>query len=480
MRIKQFKAKNMTTALRLIKDELGSDAVILSAKSLRQGKGFFGSLKYAGVEVTAAIDNQGVQRIRSENVRLGNSDLNGDALRLKDRYRSARESGQPITSEEIEQKNRFKPLAILQGPTDEKHKILSSLYYKLLAQDVDREVASNIIDEIKEKQIASWNLSKKTIKSNLKSIFYEMGVRIDRTGLFVGKPAIAVFVGGAGVGKTTTIAKLAAMYSRKHKRNVALITLDNYGITGIKTLKRYAQIIGIPLEPAVNIAGLRKSIKKFQDYDLILVDTPGINHHNRNLIREFGAFFSKLSDLQIHLVMTATTKEKDLTGTVAAFKELNINRVLITKIDESSTYGNLINLLIKTNIQLSYICSGRRVPNDIEPGSVEKIINLLVESNDSNIGRTPTVSFNPESQAAGLNDLPSIETYFVANQNSDIYHCCDCKWTKKIKPNNIIRFSSAKDANAKNYMPCSNCNPDRLMDMRYNIQTTDKVQLSKY
>jgi flagellar biosynthesis protein FlhF len=349
-----------------------------------------------------------------------------------------------------------------------------------LVQDVDREVASNIIDYIKEMQIASWNLSKKTIKSHLKSIFYEMGVRIDRTGLFVGKPAIAVFVGGAGVGKTTTIAKLAAMYSKKHKRNIALITLDNYGIAGIKTLKRYAQIIGIPLEAAVNVAGLRKSIKKFQDNDLILVDTPGINHHNRALIREFGAFFNKLSDLQIHLVMNATTKEKDLTATVAAFKELNINRVLITKIDESSTYGNLINLLIKTNIQLSYICSGRRVPNDIEPGSVEKIINLLVESNDFNIGWTPTLSFNPESQPAELNDMPSIETYFVANQNSDIYHCCDCKWTKKIKPNNIIRFSSAKDANAKNYKPCSNCNPDRLMDMRYNIQTTDKVQLSKY
>ncbi len=480
MQIKRFKAKNMTTALRLIKDELGSDAVILSAKSLRQGKGFFGSMKYAGVEVTAAIDNQGIQGNRSGNVGRGNSYFKGDTLRLRDRYRPARESVQPFNSEEIEQKNRFKNMALGQGLTGERQKVLSSLYHKLLAQDVDRVVASNIIDEIKEIHVASRNLSKENIKTNLKSIISEMGVKIDRTGLLAGKPAIAVFVGGAGVGKTTTIAKLAAFYSRKHKKEVALITLDNYSIIGVKQLKLYAQIVGIPLEAAVNIAGLKKSIKKLQNNDLILVDTPGINHNNPNLIREFGAFFSKLPDLQIHLVLTATTKEKDLTATVAAFKELNINRVLITKTDESSTYGNLINLLIKTNIQLSFICSGRSVPNDIEPGSVEKLINLLLESNNSKIGQTPMVSPNAYSQAAELNSIPSIETYFVANQNSDIYHCYDCKWTKKIKPNNIIRFSSVEDANAKNYIPCSNCKPDRLKDAGYVGQTSDKFQLSKY
>ena len=480
MQIKRFKAKNMTTALRLIKDELGSDAVILSAKSLRQGKGFFDSMKYAGVEVTAAIDKQGIQGIHSENVRHGNSHLKGDTVRLKERYRSTRESVQPIHSEEIVQKGRFKHFDIVQGLTGERHKDLSSLYHKLLTQEVNREIASKIIDEIKEKQAYSKNLSKENIKSNLKSILNKKGVRIDRTGLLVGKPAIAVFVGGAGVGKTTTMAKLAALYSRKQKKNVALITLDNYSITGVKQLKLYAQIIGIPMEAAVNIAGLKKSIKKFQGNDLILVDTPGINHHNRTLIRELGTFFIKLPDPQIHLVLTATTKEKDLNATVAAFKELNINRVLITKIDETNTYGNLINFLTKTNIPLSYICSGRSVPDDIQPASIEKIINLLFESNNTNLSQTPTVFIDADSQAAESNNMPSIDSYFVANQNSDIYHCYDCKWTKKIKPNNIVRFSSVKDANAKNYMPCSNCNPDRQKEVGYVGQTTDKFQLTKY
>ena len=480
MQIKRFKAKNMTTALRLIKDELGPDAVILSAKSLRQGKGFFGSMKYDGVEVTAAIDNNGFQGIRSENDPPESFYPKGDSRQIKDKYGHVRERVRPIHSEETEKKNRFNNFTKAQGLTVERQGVLTSLYHKLLAQDIDSEIVSNIIDEVKARHVGYRNLTKENIRLNLRSIFNEKGVRVDSNGLLVGRPSIAVFVGGAGVGKTTTIAKLAALYSRKHKKNVALITLDNYAITGVKQLKIYAQILGIPLEASVNTAGLKESIKKLKGNDLILVDTPGINHRNRTLLRNFGAFFSKLPDLQIHLVLAATTKEKDLTETVSAFQELNINRLLITKIDESSTYGNLINLLIKTNIKLSYICSGRSVPNDIEPGSVEKIINLLFESTNSNIDQTPVVSFDANSQADKFSNIPSIDTYFVANQNSDIYHCYDCKWTKKIKPINIIRFSSAADAKAKNYTPCSNCNPDRLKEGDYADPTKEKFKLSSY
>ena len=478
MQIKRFEAKNMTTALRLIKNELGPDAVILSAKSLRKSKSFLGSMKYAGVEVTAAIDNHVIQRNHSEIVDSGISYLNRDNTRLKDRHQPPRQRAQRSLPGIIDPKTQSNQLTRRRALSSGRKKAISSLHHHILAQEVDRGIASEIIDKIKENPFPFWDLSKQNQNSKLKSILKEMGARIDRDSLIVEKPTVAVFVGNAGVGKTSTIAKLAALQSRRHKKNVGLITLDNYGITAVEQLKLYAQIIGIPLEAAVTSTELRKSINKFQDNDLILIDTPGINHHNQTLIRELGAYFAKLPNLQIHLVLSATTKEKDIVATIAAFRELNINRVLFTKLDETRTYGNLINTLITTHIPLSFICSGRSVPDDIEPGSIDKMVELLLESDGAPINRSSTVSLKVGSKAAEIKNIPKNESYFVANQNSDIYHCFDCKWTKKIKSENMIQFSSAKEADKNKFLPCSNCRPDRLQNEVYVGQSAKKLKLS--
>jgi flagellar biosynthesis protein FlhF len=481
MQIKRFEAKNMTTALRLIKDELGPNAVVLSARSLRKGKGFFGSMKYAGVEITAAIDHQRLPMKKSNSAGRKSIYLNWERSRLKDPYRvEKKEVSRPTDYPEQIPTDRYRYHSKRRSNSGENHKALSSLYQQLLAQEVDRSIASELIEEIKRIPVPLENLDGVDIRSHFISILEEMGVVVDGDAFATGNPRIAAFIGCTGVGKTTTIAKLAALQSRRHKKRVALITLDNYGIAAIEQLKPYAQIIGIPLETAVNTAELKRRIKKYRDKELIIIDTPGINPHNQKLIQDLKGYFTKLSDLQTHLVLSATTKEKDLIAITESFKEINIHRLLFTKIDESSTYGNMVNLLIRTNIPLSFLCSGRKVPDDIEAGSTAQLVDLLFKSPSPNSRQSTGSSHTPDSQAVDLDNPPSIRTYFVANQNSDVYHCSDCKWSKKIKPDNIIKFSSAQEAEAHNFLPCSSCKPDRLECGDHFDSKAEKIKLSSY
>ena len=415
MQIKRFEAKNMTLALRLIKDELGPDAVILSARSLRKGKGIFGSMKYAGVEVSAAIDNQRLPMGNKISLGRRSIDSNRGRSRLKEAYRvEKKEVIRPTGYPEQNSTDRQRYDSGKRSNSRINNKALSSLYQLILTQEVDRSIASEIIEEIKRTPAPLGKIDGWDLKSHCTSILEKMGVMIDGDVFAAGNARIAAFIGCTGVGKTTTVAKLAAVQSRRYKKRVALITLDNYGIAAIKQLKTYAQIIGIPLEAPVNIAELKCSIKKHKDKELIIIDTPGINPHNQELIQDLKGRFAKLSNLQTHLVLSATTKEKDLIATTEAFKEMNIHRLLFTKIDESCTYGNIVNLLIRTNIPLSFLCGGRKVPDDIEAGSTKKLVALLFKSQGGNSRQLTDSAWTPDDQAADLDMLATVKKYSVA------------------------------------------------------------------
>jgi flagellar biosynthesis protein FlhF len=463
MQIKRYEAKNMTTALRMIKDELGPDAVILSARSLRKGKGFFGSMKYAGVVVSAAIDNQQAST-RTTNLLEEESNLNHskktrfvdvDQINIKRRLPSAgyaersRIYRQQLNRSQKDRKN-------------EHDKTFSSLYQQILAQEVDRGVASEIIEEIKRIPGSRDLVAKGDFSSHLSSILEEMGVLIDKNTFVNESPKIIVFIGTTGVGKTTTIAKLAAQQANRNKKRVALITLDNYGISAMAQLGSYAQIIGVPLETAANKSELKRAIKNFKDKDLILIDTPGIGPKDQRQIHELKACINKLAGPQIHLVLSATTKEKDFNSITENFKDLGFNRLLFTKVDESSAIGNIVNLLIRTNTPLSFLCNGRKVPGDIEAGSIHSLVELLLASTNEQ-SQQQHQSYSAVEIATTSDDNPAISLpYFVANKNSDVYHRPDCKRSKKIKSDNIIRFASWQEADEQNFLPCRSCNPDRF------------------
>ena len=481
MQIKRFEAKNMTAALRMIKGELGAEAVILSARSLRKGKGFLGSMKYAGVEVTAAVD---VSEATPNTPRppaakpvyrtpADRPPVDGDPSSASNRATSGN-LPDPLRPYPNRQSRRRK-----MRPAGSQ-RALSCLYQHILAQGVDRGLASELIDEIKRIPAFEDLLRKDEFNEQIGIILQEMGVCADKTALSAGKPNMVALIGATGVGKTTTIAKLAAIQARQRRKQVALISIDNYGIAANEQLKAYARILGLPIQCAVNPAELIRAIKKAKHHDLILIDTPGINPTDPHGIRELNAYLAKLPNLRKLLVVSSATKERDLLELGQTITTVGIRCMIFTKLDESRTHGNMLNLMVRNHLPVAYFCSGRRVSEDIEEGSVQKLVDLIFKTGDQFGIFKDDASTPSTGTTTGTREPSDKGSYFVANRNSDVYHATDCKWSHKIKPENIIHFSSIKEAEAQHFLPCRSCNPDRSNRHQTEIARTAKRTLTNY
>jgi hypothetical protein len=192
-----------------------------------------------------------------------------------------------------------------------------------------------------------------------------------------------------------------------------------------------------------------------------LIDTPGINQNDRDQIAELKNYFEKLSDIEIHLVLSTPTKEKDLIGITRKLKDMPVHRLLFTKLDESSAVGNILNVLVRTSIPLSYLADGRQVPVNIKPGSLQKLLDMILQSMTIATDQTIAVTTQPTSQPEVERRTKMQPSSLVANKNSEVYHHLTCKWAKRIKPENIIKFANTHDAETQNFLPCRSCNPDR-------------------
>jgi flagellar biosynthesis protein FlhF len=374
MQIKRFEAQDMTHALTLIKNEFGPDAVILSAKTLKNTYGNFGFLKKARVEITAATDRPNPE---------GKKMVSPQRFTLKDlvgKRRMHRTFGQE--EEGSQEERNVEDLAPLHGC--------------LLAQGVKEEIARDLVEEIAWARLSSEFYGNDGMKSCLVRTLEEQGICAERVRLGKGKRKIVAFVGPTGTGKTTTVAKLAAVARQSNKqKRVGVITLDNQRIGGIEQLRIYAQIIGIRFGSVADNKGLKYVLKKFKDVDLILVDTAGVSTRNEREITELRRSLKEIPALETHLVLSATTKEADLEELTEMFEAVPIGRLLFTKLDESISYGNILNQLFRMKIPMSYFANGREVPEDIEVASLDRLVDLMVDP-----GKIKKSSFWPEKRKA--------------------------------------------------------------------------------
>ena len=191
-----------------------------------------------------------------------------------------------------------------------------------------------------------------------------------------GNPKIAAFVGPTGVGKTTTVAKLAAHYALGEKKKVALVSIDTYRIAAIEQLKVYATIMNLPFKAVSSGEELSKTLKSFADMDLVLIDTAGRSQQHH--INEVKQLLSQVNPIETYLVMSVTYKENNLSAINHQFKHLPVDRLIFTKLDESCTYGTLFNQLSGTKKPLAYFTTGQQVPEDIEVATQERIVSLLL------------------------------------------------------------------------------------------------------
>jgi flagellar biosynthesis protein FlhF len=381
MQIKRFEARNMTEALRLIKQEFGSEAVILSARTIKREKGILGVLKKQGVEVTAATDSY---LSRGENADYSNKTKTYDNepagsdfenLNAKKRLTNSHSWG--IQESKYGRHSR----AGIRNPfAQNDSKEFFTFYQRMIAHGIDEDTALRLLRKVNRAALLKGLPKGDNFVTFLIPVLEKMGMETGRIKINRRKQKIAAFIGPTGVGKTTTVAKMAAgARSLRRKNGLALITLDSYRIGGITQLKAYAQIMGIPIEVASNNKELRESIEILRNNHLILIDTAGIPQRNGYQINELKNFFVGIHPVEFHLLLSAGTKEEDLRDILEKFEVIPISSLIFTKLDESTTYGNIFNLLLRSKIPVSYFTNGQQIPEDIEVATLEKLVDLILD-----------------------------------------------------------------------------------------------------
>ena len=194
---------------------------------------------------------------------------------------------------------------------------------------------------------------------------------------FDGAQKRAVLVGPTGVGKTTTVAKLAANFALVAGKKVGLITVDTYRVAAVEQLRTYADIIGVPIRVAYTRDELHEAVSAMADRDLILIDTAGRSQRNKNQMEELRDFLQGL-DAEVHLVVSATTKDRDLNDIVGTFADISIDRLIVTKLDETTGFGVLYEASQRTKAPIAFITTGQSVPEDIEVAEPDKIAEWIL------------------------------------------------------------------------------------------------------
>lgn len=381
MIIKKYIADTMNEAVTKIRYELGKDAVIISQRKIRK-KGFKGLFSKKVIEVTAAVEELKNEADVS-NKRLEDSkDSVKDSLEaIKNAIKVQQDNKKQLQQEKIisdnitdetSKDNLIKEIRDMKGilneiaAGNENIKRNDNTYESLKQYDLEENVIKEIVSRI--------NLQEDKLEEpeKIKKVLTSM-IKVSK----IKSEGVIVLVGPTGVGKTTTIAKLAGKFALIEKKKVGLITVDTYRIGAVDQLKTYADIMDIPFKVVFSIKDMETAVESMKDCDIVLVDTTGRSSKNKMQISELRAFIEKTNSKDIHLVMSCTTKNSDIKSIVEGYRVLNYNNVIITKLDETTTYGSILNILKATKKSLSYISVGQNVPDDIKNLKEEEVVNII-------------------------------------------------------------------------------------------------------
>ena len=253
------------------------------------------------------------------------------------------------------------------------------LYNTMIENEVNEQYANQIIEEIEKNSKPNapmdYMLSNVYQKMILK-FGKPIGAQLAEKG-----PKLLFFVGPTGVGKTTTIAKIASRFRVDDKRKVALLTTDTYRIAAAEQLRTYANILEVPIRVIYSVDEMESALQEFYEYDYILVDTAGHSHHNetqRENMRQFVHSLDGKAEKEVFLVVSATTKYRDLVSIADAYQNMTDFKLIFTKLDETTTLGNLLNFKLYTGAVLSYVTCGQNVPDDIEKFNPQKTVKQLL------------------------------------------------------------------------------------------------------
>lgn len=425
MTIKKFTGKTKDEAIAKAKEEFGEGAVVMNIKEVKPS-GFFSFLKKTTYEVTAAIEEK--ERYVSPTVVAPTKTVEGISLAADEKIVIPPVQATPVTEtpkndytkdvvkqtatastvsnadnsasaglsrDEIEKKLENLSMILEQklstedtkvndipetpAQNSETAKFMKMLYRTLLDNEVNEKYVNQILDEAEK--IANSSNSVDFILSN---VYQKMILKFGEPSCINiegKKPKVVFFIGPTGVGKTTTIAKIASKYKVEHDKKVAFLTADTYRIAATEQLHIYANILDSPMSIVYSAQELNQAVEKVSDNDLIFVDTAGFSHRNETQRSDTKALIDGLDEQyekEVFLVLSATTKYRDLVEIVDSYKEITEYKLIFTKLDETSSYGNLLNVRLYSGAELSYMTNGQNVPDDIEVFNSQTIVKQLL------------------------------------------------------------------------------------------------------
>ena len=413
MTINKFQGKTKEEAIEKAKLEFGPNAVIMNVKEVKP-KGFLSVFKSSTYEVTAAIEEKATisnpMSALMPQAKMSNINLSADEKidipspeRTPERepapfsqtmaVMSQRAVEQPVSDEKhfkerldslsdmLEQKLGISEVEepVRKPASSEELNFVRILYSTLIKNEVHEKYVNQILDEV-EKFIRPGNNVDLILPNIYQKLILKFGQpkTIELSGK---KPNVVFFIGPTGVGKTTTIAKIASKYKVEYNRKVAFITADTYRIAATEQLRVYANILDAPMSIVYTVEEINAAIEKYMDYDLIFVDTAGFSHKNEQQREDTKKLLNGIHEeyrKEVYLVLSATTKYNDLMDIVDIYREISDYKLIFTKLDETSSYGNLLNIRLYADADLSYVTNGQNVPDDIEVFDTQKIVKQLL------------------------------------------------------------------------------------------------------
>jgi flagellar biosynthesis protein FlhF len=418
MKVKTFHALTMQDAMRAIKEELGPDAIILSAKEVREGGRVVQAFNRPVLEVMAASD-QDVQRSSQAAEKVSHGAAPGrrsnEGLEAAPTFQqtlhgmlkpNAEAATPPVglsasskpsrVHVKPNRRRRFRTVVnelgrLLEDLSRENVRSIGSqpvpmlawLRRSLIEQGMNASTVDLLMNEACKTEQVSGPCDDESIRRALQR---EIATRV-RTSEPLhngeGSPSIGLLIGPSGSGKTAAVAKLASYYRLEQRRSVALITFDTYRETAVEQLRRYAKVVGVPFACAVSARQVHQGLRRHTRVDLVLIDMPGIGPNDLALAKELRRLLPQ-GAVTTHLVLPASTREQELCRITRRLSDLPQLRLLFTKLDETESFGTIFEVAHQTGVPLSYWSIGRRVPGDIEVASSERLAALLTAERSTN------------------------------------------------------------------------------------------------
>ncbi len=405
MVIKKYVAKTEAEATENAKKELGNGVVVMNVREIKP-RGFLSSLRPKLIEVTVALEgeqekfspirkdsvpiNKNIEKSSMEH-RLGGEDARSIEEKLENlqnllvsKLQSNENAENTIVSPEKEsltegEKSEEKEVAEVDEKEDEYLRFLKLLYNMMVDNEVDERYANQIIDGL-DKSYKPGQSYDHLLANVYQRLILKFGKTIGITPAEEG-PKVVLFIGPTGVGKTTTIAKIASQFAVEEKKQVAMLTTDTYRIAAAEQLRTYANILQVPFRVLYTEEELVNAIKDFYSYDYIFIDTTGHSHQNeeqKENVKRLIQCVNEVAQAQSFLVLSATTKYRDLLRIVDNYALVADYELIFTKLDETYTLGNILNLRLYTGASIAYVTYGQNVPEDIEAFDPQATVKLLL------------------------------------------------------------------------------------------------------